>query len=81
MKVIFDNECREYQEGWNACNSGAHFLANPYGLAFNGELHRLWERGYNECQMAWDSPSEKIPVNFENLNKVFSITEHPNDEG
>jgi hypothetical protein len=73
--VIFDNECREYKEGWNACNRGAHFLANPYScLAYDGELNRLWEKGFNDCQLAWDSTGPE-PVSFNDVESSFSITD------
>jgi len=75
--VIHDNECREYKQGWNACNSGANFLSNPYScLAYDGELNKLWERGFNECQRTWDDGTKSEPVSFtiENVNESFSIT-------
>jgi hypothetical protein len=78
--VIFDNECREYRQGWNANNNGAHYLSNPYScLAYDGELHRLWQKGYNDSQDAWDSPDEKIPESFPDdvVKASFSITDQP----
>lgn len=71
--VIFDNECREYKEGWNACNRGAHFLANPYScISYDGELYRLWQKGFDECQLCWEKGPD--PVDFIDLEKCFSIT-------
>ena len=78
-KVIKDNECREYMEGWNACNSGKHFLSNPYGcLAYDGELYRLWQKGFDDNQTAWDSASFDLPKQFlpHQIKFAFSITEH-----
>lgn len=78
-KVIFDNECREYREGWNACNEGKHYLANPYGIAYDGELHRLWQKGFNECQERWDTsalnPGSYSPYE---IQSSFTVTDPKN---
>lgn len=74
--VILDNECREYREGYNACNAGKHWLSCPYGCsAYNGELNRLWESGYQQCQLEWDSPNCKEPKSWteQELRDSFSI--------
>lgn len=81
--VIKDNECREYMEGWNANNCGKHFLSNPYScLSYDGELNRLWEKGYNDNQSAWDNPKvcPDLPQAFsqEQVNDAFTITDHYN---
>jgi len=78
-RVIFDNECREYMEGWNANNRGDNFLSNPYGLAYDGELQRLWDRGFDDNQMAWDDPNViDDPKSFteEEIKNAFSIRDH-----
>lgn len=72
--VILDEECREYKEGWNANNCGANYLSNPYGsLAYDGELYRLWQKGFNENQIAWDKGPNN-PQPFTNIKESFSIT-------
>jgi hypothetical protein len=76
--VIYDNECREYKEGWNANNRGAHYLSNPYScIPYDGELYRLWQKGFDENQMAWDKGPNN-PIAFTDVNQSFSIT-LPND--
>lgn len=79
-KVIFDEECKEYKEGWNANNRGAHYLSNPYGLAYNGELRRLWEKGFNDNQVHWDNPDKDDPKAFseEDIKSSFTITDPKN---
>lgn len=83
MKVIYDNECREYKEGWNANNRGANYLSNPYScLAYGGELYRLWQKGFNESQMqSWDDGDRKQPESFNEdaVKKSFSITDQTPD--
>lgn len=76
MEVIKDNECKEYMQGWNANNCGKHFLSNPYGcLAYDGELYRLWQKGFNDNQAVWDSPG-RIPQPFseQRVLNAFTIT-------
>lgn len=79
-KVIHDYECKEYKEGWQSCNEGRHYLSNPYGsLAYEGELYRLWQKGYNDCQQLWNS-SSKIPyeISQSEINASFTITDPKN---
>ncbi len=75
-RVIFDHECKEYMEGWNANNNGGHFLANPYScVAYDGELYRLWQRGYNDNFQAWNSADRDLPKSFSpfQIKNAFTI--------
>lgn len=78
-EVIMDQQCKEFMEGWNACNRGAHYLSNPYGLAYDGELHRLWQKGFNDCQERWDA-SNLDPGTYtdQELKDSFTITDPKN---
>lgn len=73
-ETIKDSDCREYKQGWNSCNSGRNYLSNPYGVAFDGELYRLWQKGFNDCQFLWDNASIDVPTFSEiDLLQSFSI--------
>lgn len=79
-KVIYDNETKEYKQGWNANNRGSSFLSNPYGnLAYDGELYRLWQKGFNDNFQAWESICD-IPKSFskEEIDASFTITDPKN---
>lgn len=80
-KHIFDDECKEYKEGWNANGRGAHYLSNPYScIAYDGELYRLWQKGFNENQMKWDQgPTPKQFSEYE-INHSFTITDPKNHD-
>ena len=75
-KVILDNECKEYREGWMACNAGNHYLSNPYSaLAYDGELYRLWQKGFYNCQEVWESGYATPRHYFDyEITNSFSIT-------
>lgn len=79
-RIIMDNECREYREGWNANNSGAHYLSNPYSsLAFDGELYRLWQKGFDENQKVWDYHAEDPEAySKDEIEQSFTITDPKN---
>lgn len=79
-RVIFDEECKEFREGWNACHYGKHFLANPYGLAFGGELYRLWQAGYNLCQERWDTGPDPGLYSKHEIETAFTITDPKNQD-
>lgn len=77
-KVIYDHECREYREGWNANNRGDHYLSNPYScLAYEGELYRLWQKGFEENHLRWDIHKKITPQPYSKdvIEKSFSITD------
>jgi hypothetical protein len=76
-RVIYDEECKEYKEGWNSCNSGASYFANPYScVRYDGELYRLWQKGYNDCQSNWDDGDKQEPKMFSSseIQSSFTIT-------
>ncbi len=78
MKVILDNECREYRQGWNANNRGDSFLSNPYScLAFDGELYRLWQKGFDDNFTEWNKPNIDLPKSFSDqlIKESFSIVD------
>lgn len=82
-KVIFDEECKEYKEGWNANNSGKHFLSNPYScLAYNGELYRLWQKGFDANYVEWNKDQGSLPTSFtqDEIDSSFTITNPKNQD-
>jgi hypothetical protein len=65
-------------ETGNACDDGKHYLSNPYGLAYDGELYRLWQKGFNLCQERWDTGPNPGRYTEHEIQTAFTITDPKN---